>query len=79
MIKGLEDLKRLITKLNLRNAFIHSLDGKEVSGRTAVLRPFLHQGTADTTEKDSAQFEVDNKELFDQLHKNKNDIEGTLR
>lgn len=60
-------LDRLIQKLQNRQQFLESQDGREVNlgtEKTFVQGNFLHQDTEDMTEQQSAQFEIDNQEVF---------------
>jgi hypothetical protein len=73
MIKGIKNIDKVIQKLQRRQAVINSLEGKVDIGKTAsfVPGPFLHQDVKDEdgnlkmSERESAQFEQDNQEIFD--------------
>lgn len=79
MIQGLQGLQQLLSKLRLRESFIDQLNGQEVSKRRVILTPFLHQGSENSSEQESAQFERENQDLFDQMRKNQQDIGRTLK
>ncbi len=72
-------LAQLINRLKMRKTFLLQLDGQEVSGRKAVLSPFLHQNDESMTERESAEFESNNQEVFDQMRKNHEDSARFLK
>ena len=75
MIEGIKDLEKMIQKLKVRQAIIDSLQGEvDIKATTSfVPGPFLHQevkdedGNLKMSEQESAQFELDNQEVFDFL------------
>jgi hypothetical protein len=74
-------LDKLITKLENRQRFLQSQDGREINlgtETTFVQGPFLHQETEEMSEEESLQFELENKELFRYLRSLGNQIEQTL-
>ena len=62
-------LRELINRVQSAKDYISSLNNKEVSSSETrmVQGPYLHQGTNQITEKESAKFERDNKLIFDEL------------
>ncbi len=74
-------LDKLIQGLENREAFIQSQDEREIDlsrEKTFVSGPFLHQGTEGMSEEQSAQFEVENKELFRWLRSFANQIKNII-
>ena len=72
-------LSELINKLEMRASFIRQLDGQDVSSRKVVLGPFLHQNTGSMMENESAEFEMNHKEVFDQMRKIQQDTARFLK
>lgn len=76
MIKGIKGIDKLKQKLLRRATVIRGLEGSvEIDNKNSdfVPGPFLHQNVKDEdgnlimSEEESAQFEVDNPELFNFL------------
>ena len=72
-------LSQLINTLEMRHSFLRQLDRQEVSSRKVVMGPFLHQNDGSMTEQESAEFESDNQEVFDQMRKNNKDSARFLK
>lgn len=86
-VKGIPQLENLLRKLQTRQGVIDQLDGSEVDLKkttTFVKGPYLHQDVRDEegniimTEKESAQFEKDNPELFNYLRNLKSQIDRSM-
>lgn len=61
-----EGLDELIKKLQNREDVLRSLNGASLSDKKVVLDTFLHSGK---NEDESAEFEANNKEVFECMRK----------
>ena len=84
-IKGLDKLKNLVNKLEVRNSTVQAMDGEVVDqNKSFVPGPYLHQNVVDDngkiilTEEESAKLERDNPELFNAIRNLKVRIDRTM-
>lgn len=87
MIKGIDQLQSLMRKLQTRQGVIDEMNGAKIDLKktsTFVKGPYLHQDVKDgdgnllMSERESAQFELDNPELFNYLRDIKSRLDRSL-
>lgn len=77
MIENLDDLQKLITKLQNREKTLDFNDNRQISPNEHIFvsnGPFLHQNGDTQSEEQSVLFEQQNQRALDALRSIKNDL-----
>jgi hypothetical protein len=79
-IEGLDELIELRKNLDEWNKYAASLNGTTIDSSQTDIRPGskLHQASEDTTEEESAQFEIDEPEISAFLDSLENKLDKAL-